>query len=71
MTRLWKSPFRELSESITSKTPDIILHVGDYFYREAPCPEAIRAVKVRQVDTIGILGMRIGLRLPVHYFNRQ
>ncbi len=32
-------PFRELSESITSKTPDIILHVGDYFYREAPCPE--------------------------------
>ncbi|CAB5505508.1 Phosphoprotein phosphatase [Bathymodiolus thermophilus thioautotrophic gill symbiont] len=38
-------PFRELSASIASKTPDIILHVGDYFYRETPCPKGNKGCK--------------------------
>ncbi len=32
-------PFRTLSASLAAKTADVVLHVGDYLYRESPCPE--------------------------------
>ncbi|RUA05427.1 MAG: hypothetical protein DSY43_04585 [Gammaproteobacteria bacterium] len=35
--RAW--PLRELNASIASKKVDVILHLGDYLYRENPCPE--------------------------------
>ncbi|CAC9497601.1 hypothetical protein [uncultured Gammaproteobacteria bacterium] len=38
-------PLRELSASIGAQTPDIILHVGDYFYRETLCPEGDKGCK--------------------------
>ncbi|HEX3372506.1 MAG TPA: metallophosphoesterase [Candidatus Acidoferrales bacterium] len=34
---LW--PFREVASSATGEKPDLIVHVGDYLYRESPCPE--------------------------------
>ena len=32
-------PFYELSASLAAKTADVVLHVGDYLYRESPCPK--------------------------------
>ncbi len=32
-------PLRTIITSIAAQTPDITLHLGDYIYREAPCPE--------------------------------
>jgi hypothetical protein len=31
-------PFAQVAKSIARWDPDVILHVGDYLYREAPCP---------------------------------
>lgn len=33
-------PLATISARIANERPDIVLHVGDYFYREAPCPPA-------------------------------
>lgn len=38
-------PLRRLSTNLAEKKPDLILHVGDYFYREAPCPEGNKGCK--------------------------
>jgi hypothetical protein len=34
---LW--PFREVASSAAGENPNLIIHVGDYLYRESPCPE--------------------------------
>ncbi|MGB2691896.1 MAG: metallophosphoesterase [Thermodesulfobacteriota bacterium] len=35
--RAW--PFKQISETAASFNPDLVIHVGDYLYREDPCPE--------------------------------
>jgi Calcineurin-like phosphoesterase len=39
---LW--PFRQVAASAASEKPELIVHVGDYLYRESPCPEASQAM---------------------------
>jgi hypothetical protein len=39
---LW--PFRQVAAGAASEKPDLIVHVGDYLYRENPCPEASQAI---------------------------
>ena len=34
---LW--PFATIARFASNKKPDLVIHVGDYFYREAACPE--------------------------------
>lgn len=34
---LW--PFHQISTQIASLNPDLIIHTGDYIYRESPCPK--------------------------------
>lgn len=31
-------PFRQIAETAASFKPDLVIHVGDYLYREDPCP---------------------------------
>ncbi len=35
--RQW--PFPAMMEKAAAKHPDLVIHVGDYYYRETPCPE--------------------------------
>ena len=35
---LEKWPFRRIAEAVAAKKPDLIIHVGDYHYRETTCP---------------------------------
>lgn len=37
-----KWPFRAISLAAASFKPDLVIHVGDYLYRESPCPEGNR-----------------------------
>jgi Calcineurin-like phosphoesterase len=37
-----KWPFRRIAEIIARMQPDLVIHVGDYYYREAPCPSQSR-----------------------------
>jgi hypothetical protein len=39
---LW--PFRQVAAGAASEKPELIIHVGDYLYRESPCPEASQAM---------------------------
>jgi hypothetical protein len=32
-------PFKQVAASIAEWEPDLVIHVGDYHYRESPCPE--------------------------------
>ncbi len=32
-------PFKEIAETVANWKPDLIIHVGDYLYRETPCPK--------------------------------
>lgn len=32
-------PWREVAEAAAELRPDLVVHVGDYHYRESPCPE--------------------------------
>ncbi|HMJ41999.1 MAG TPA: metallophosphoesterase [Pseudolabrys sp.] len=34
-----KWPFRLIAEVVAQLKPDLVIHVGDYHYRETPCPE--------------------------------
>ena len=36
-------PFREVASSAAAEKPNLIIHVGDYLYREMPCPDASQA----------------------------
>lgn len=35
--RQW--PFKRVAESVAAWGPDLVIHIGDYIYREASCPE--------------------------------
>jgi hypothetical protein len=35
-------PFAEVARRAAARHPDLIIHVGDYYYRESPCPAADR-----------------------------
>ena len=41
-SRAW--PLATISARIAAERPDIVLHAGDFFYREAPCPPADSAL---------------------------
>jgi hypothetical protein len=34
-----KWPFPVMMKNAAAKHPDLVIHVGDYYYRETPCPE--------------------------------
>lgn len=34
-------PFARVAQSAASFAPDLVIHVGDYLYREAPCPASV------------------------------
>ena len=34
-----KWPFSRLSKTVAERKPDLVIHVGDYLYRESPCPQ--------------------------------
>jgi Calcineurin-like phosphoesterase len=34
-----KWPFSTVTRNAAAKHPDLVIHVGDYYYRETPCPE--------------------------------
>jgi hypothetical protein len=34
--RLW--PFAAIAAKAAARRPDLVIHVGDYYYRESPCP---------------------------------
>jgi hypothetical protein len=38
---LW--PLRQVASSAAAEKPNLIIHVGDYLYRESPCPDASQA----------------------------
>ncbi|MDQ2840588.1 MAG: metallophosphoesterase [Acidobacteriota bacterium] len=38
---LW--PFQAVSEQVAKLKPDLIVHVGDYLYREGPCPKMVQS----------------------------
>ena len=39
---LW--PFMQVAASAAREKPGLIVHVGDYLYRESPCPESLQAI---------------------------
>jgi len=40
-----KWPFRQVANAIAKWDPDMVLHVGDYYYREAACTSSTNCVK--------------------------
>ncbi len=40
-----KWPFARLSATAAAKRPDLVIHVGDYLYRESPCPAGDKGCK--------------------------
>jgi hypothetical protein len=34
-------PFAAIAEAVSRQKPDLVIHVGDYYYRETPCSAAI------------------------------
>ena len=34
-------PFAQVAQAVADWDPDLIVHVGDYLYRESPCPEEV------------------------------
>jgi hypothetical protein len=43
--KLSKWPFSRLSTTVAAQKPDLVIHVGDYLYRESPCPEGDKGCK--------------------------
>jgi len=39
--RAW--PFAEVARLAAARKPDLVIHVGDYYYRESPCPLELKA----------------------------
>ncbi len=37
-----KWPFRQVSLAAAAFKPDLVIHVGDYHYRESPCPKGMK-----------------------------
>ena len=40
-----KWPFSTLAASVAAQKPQILIHVGDYIYRESPCPKGKKGCK--------------------------
>jgi hypothetical protein len=40
-----KWPFSRLAASVARRKPQVLLHVGDYIYRESPCPKGDKGCK--------------------------
>jgi hypothetical protein len=40
-----KWPFSTLAASVAAKKPQLLVHVGDYIYRESPCPKGDKGCK--------------------------
>jgi hypothetical protein len=40
-----KWPFSRLSQTVTARKPDLVVHVGDFIYRESPCPQGDKGCK--------------------------
>jgi hypothetical protein len=40
-----KWPFSRLSNTLAALKPDLVIHVGDYPYRESPCPKGEQGCK--------------------------
>jgi len=40
-----KWPFSTLAASVAKRKPQVLLHVGDYIYRESPCPKGDKGCK--------------------------
>jgi Calcineurin-like phosphoesterase len=38
-------PFARLSAAVAAQKPDLVIHVGDYIYRESPCPAGDQSCK--------------------------
>ena len=38
--RAW--PFAEVARLAAARKPDLVIHVGDYYYRESPCPLQVK-----------------------------
>lgn len=38
-------PFSKLAASVAGRSPQIVIHVGDYLYRESPCPKGDKGCK--------------------------
>jgi hypothetical protein len=36
-------PFAEVARLAAARRPDLVIHVGDYYYRESPCPLQVQA----------------------------
>jgi len=36
-------PFAEVARLAAARKPDLVIHVGDYYYRESPCPLQVKA----------------------------
>ena len=47
-------PYAQLAARAAAEHPDLVIHVGDYFYREAPCP----------ADATGCAGVAYGQNWP-------
>jgi hypothetical protein len=35
-------PFAQVVRHAAARKPDLVIHVGDYYYRETPCPDGVR-----------------------------
>jgi len=35
-------PFAEVVRHAAARKPDLVIHVGDYYYRETPCPDGVK-----------------------------
>jgi hypothetical protein len=44
-------PFPKIAQTIAAVHPDLLVHVGDYFYRESNCPPVMKACVNRWGDT--------------------
>jgi hypothetical protein len=54
-----KWPFAGLSATVAARKPDLVIHVGDYVYRESPCPPADAGCKGTPTATNGRPGRPI------------
>jgi predicted phosphodiesterase len=48
-----KWPFKQLARSAAAEKPDLVIHVGDYLYRETPCPDPAKCGNIYGYDWPG------------------
>ena len=65
-------PFAQLAGSVAAARPDLIIHVGDYLYRESACPaNDTRAVRAARTATTGRPGKPTSSRPPRRHCARR